>query len=130
MKKLTPNLIVDDIESSLLFWVGRVGFTRTVEVPHEGKLGFVILQLGPVELMLQSRASLHGDVAPLAEGPYRSVLYCVVDDLEPVRKALEGVQLVVPERTTFYGARELIVKDPAGNLVFFSSHAGEPDQSG
>jgi hypothetical protein len=29
---------------------------------------------------------------------------------------------VVPERTTFYGARELIVRDPAGNVVFFAEH--------
>jgi hypothetical protein len=27
----------------------------------------------------------------------------------------------VPERTTFYGAREIIVRDPAGNLIAFAS---------
>jgi uncharacterized glyoxalase superfamily protein PhnB len=122
MKKLTPNLIVDSIEASLPFWVDRLGFTRQTEVPEGDRLGFVILTRGPVELMLQSRASVQKDVAPLADGPYRSALYLEVDDLAPIRAALAGWPLVVPERTTFYGARELIVRDPAGNAVSFASH--------
>ena len=30
---------------------------------------------------------------------------------------------VVPRRTTFYGADELIVKEPAGNVVTFAQFA-------
>jgi len=120
--KLSPNLIVESIESCLPFWVGRLGFEKTVEVPHEGQLGFVILRLGGVELMLQSRASLSADIPPLAPGDHRSVLYFTVSDLAPIRQALSDYPLVVPERTTFYGARELIVRDPAGNGVCFAAH--------
>lgn len=122
MKKLTPNLIVDRIEDCLPFWVDRLGFAKTVEVPHESGLGFVILKRGEIELMLQSRASLRGDVAALAEDAHRAVLYLEVDDLAPIREALDGWPKVVPERTTFYGAREIVVKDPAGNAVFFAAH--------
>ena len=121
MEQLTPNLIVDDIELCLPFYE-RLGFVKTVEVPHEDRLGFVILEHGDVQLMLQSRASLEKDVPPLVEHGYRSVLYVKTADLEPIRRALVGVDQVVPERTTFYGAREIIVRDPAGNAVFFSAH--------
>ena len=121
-KSLTPNLIVESIEACLPFWVERLGFEKTVEVPHEDRLGFVILKRGPTELMLQSRPSLAGDVAPIADGPHRAVLYITVEDLAPIRTALADWPLVVPERTTFYGARELIVRDPAGHIVFFSAH--------
>jgi len=41
--------------------------------------------------------------------------------LAPIRKALAGWPLVIPERTTFYGAREIIVRDPANNVVAFAS---------
>ena len=122
MNKLTPNLIVDSIEACLPFWVDRLGFTRTTEVPHEGRLGFVILTHGKVELMLQSRPSVQGDVPALAEGPHRSTLYLEVDDLAEIRRALDGGPQVVPERKTFYGAREIIVRDPAGNAIFFADH--------
>lgn len=122
MKKLTPNLIVPSIEACLPFWVGRLGFEKTLEVPEGDRLGFVILHRGAVEVMLQSLASVANDVAPLAEGAHRAVLYLEVDDLAPIRAALEGWPEVVPERSTPYGAREIIVNDPAGHTVFFATH--------
>jgi catechol 2,3-dioxygenase-like lactoylglutathione lyase family enzyme len=120
--QLTANLIVESIEACLPFWVDRLGFKKSVEVPHAGGLGFVILKRDDIELMLQTRASLAEDIAPFGKETYRAVLYIKVDDLEPIRKALAGYPLVVPERTTFYGAHELIVKDPAGNGVCFGAH--------
>jgi catechol 2,3-dioxygenase-like lactoylglutathione lyase family enzyme len=122
MNKLTPNLIVASIEACLPFWVDRLHFEKTVEVPDGERLGFVILRRGAVELMLQSRASLAKDVPAIAAEPGRAVLYLEVADLAPIRQALAGWPLVVPERTTFYGARELVVRDPDGHVVFFAAH--------
>lgn len=122
MNKLTPNLIVASVEDCLAFWVDRLGFEVTVKVPHEDRVGFVILKRGPLELMLQSSASLAKDVAPLAGLAFRSALYLDVPDLAPIREALAGWPHVVPERTTFYGAQEIIVADPAGNSIFFAEH--------
>jgi len=121
--QITANLIVESIEACLPFWVDRLGFEKTVEVPHEGALGFVILKRAGAELMLQSRASLAADIPALSAGPHHTTLYITVKDLAPIRKALAGYPLAAPERTTFYGARELIVQDPAGNGVCFSMHA-------
>lgn len=121
MEKLTPNLIVDSIEANLPFWMDRLGFEKVVEVPHAGRLGFVILKHGDVELMLQSRESLAEDIPPLAAQRGNATLYIHVPDLAPIRAALEDWPKVVPERTTFYGAREIIVLDPAGNGVCFGA---------
>ena len=121
MKSIVANLIVPSIEACLPFYVQRLGFTQTVEVPHDGKLGFVILKRGELELMLQSRASALADVAGLDPGGFRAALYIEVDKLAPIRAALDGWPRVVPERTTFYGAREIIVRDPAGNVLSFAS---------
>ena len=120
IQSITANLFVESIEECLPFWVDRLGFTVTAEVPHEGHIGFVILALGDVELMLQSRASVAADIAPLANESFRSMLYIRVGDLAPLRKALAGATHVVPERHTFYGADEIIVRDPAGNVVAFA----------
>lgn len=121
MKKLTPVLVVDSIEECLPFWVGRVGFTKGVEVPHGDKLGFVILNHGAVELMLQSRKSVLDDVPAVAREIGRTALFIEVDDLAPLRKALAGLPPIFEERSTFYGAREIGVRDPAGNCVTFAS---------
>jgi catechol 2,3-dioxygenase-like lactoylglutathione lyase family enzyme len=121
MNSIVCNLIVPSIEACLPFYVERLGFTQTVDVPHDGKLGFVILKRGDLELMLQSCASVEADIAGLEHAGFRAALSIEVDQLAPIRKALQGWPLVVPERTTFYGAREIIVRDPAGNVVCFAS---------
>jgi uncharacterized glyoxalase superfamily protein PhnB len=109
----------------LPFYVDQLGFTRAIEVAHAGRLGFVSLTRDGVELMLQSEASLADDIAGLGGG-FRSALYIEVAALATIRTALADWPRVVPERTTFYGARELIVRDPAGNVVVFASRETAP----
>src|ERR1041384_7964234 len=121
MNSIVSNLIVPSIEDCLPFYVDRLGFEKTVEVPHGDKLGFVILKRGELELMLQSRASVADDIAALANDTYRAALYIETDKLAPIRKALGDWPRVIPERTTFYGAREIVVRDPAGNVIAFAS---------
>jgi hypothetical protein len=121
MKSIVANLIVPSIEDCLPFYE-RFGFAKTVDVPHDGKLGFVVLKCEAVELMLQSRASLAVDIAGVSSEPFHAEIYIEVEQLAPIRKALGDWPRVVPERTTLYGAREIIVRDPAGNLVLFASH--------
>ena len=124
--KLTPVLMVDAIEPALPFWIDKLGFTKTVEVPHENTLGFVILVKDGIEIMYQTKASVAADVGPLAKSPMGGTfLFIEVDDLAAVEKALKGVTLLVPRRKTFYGADEIIVREPCGNAVTFAQFAKE-----
>jgi uncharacterized glyoxalase superfamily protein PhnB len=125
VKKLTPVLIVDAVEPCLPFWVDRLGFTVQTEVPEGDRLGFAILVHGPVEVMVQSRASVAKDVPALAAESFRSALFVEVEDLAPILAAVAGLEVVVPERRTFYGAHEIGVRDPAGNVVTFARFGGE-----
>ena len=124
MNRLTPVLMVDAIEPCLPFWIDRLGFSKTAEVPEGDALGFVILARDGVEVMYQTRASVSNDVAPLAKSPMGgSMLYIDVEDIDAVEQALAGVDTVVPRRTTFYGAEEVIVREPGGNSVAFAQFA-------
>ncbi len=121
MLRLTPVLMVDTIEPVLPFWVDKLGFKKTTEVPHGDHLGFVILERDGVEVMYQTQASVADDVAPLANTPMRGTfLFFQVENLDDIEKRLKGVQPVVPRRKTFYGADELIVKAPCGNAITFA----------
>ena len=123
IKKLTPLLYVETIEPCLGFWE-RVGFTKKLELPHGEKLGFVILEQGDIEIMYQTRASVAEDVPALGSAPmHGTFLYIEVSDLNAIEQALAGVEPVIPRRTTFYGADELIVREPAGNVVSFAQFA-------
>jgi uncharacterized glyoxalase superfamily protein PhnB len=121
--KITANLFVDSIENSLEFWVGRMGFEQTVGVPEGDRLGFVILVRDGAELMMQTLESLRKDApefAPSAVG-VGSGLFIEVSDFEDVLKRLEEYPVAMAERTTFYGMREIGVRDPAGHIVIFAA---------
>lgn len=119
--RLAPVLMVDAIEPCLSFWVDRLGFNKVVEVPHEGRLGFVSLEKDGIQIMYQSRDSVAADIPPIAKSPMKGTfLFIEVDDLDAVQKALGGVDLVVPRRKTFYGSEELILREPAGNHITFA----------
>ena len=122
VRKLTPVLVVDEIEPCLSFWTERLGFAKTVEVPEGERLGFVILERDGIEVMYQSRASIEKDVPSLASGPrgHSTVLFIQVSDVTAVEQAMSGVDVVVPRRRTFYGTDEIGVRDPGGHVVIFA----------
>jgi len=122
--KITAVLIVEEIEKSLGFWVDRMGFTKTVEVPEEDRLGFVILVRDGAELMMQTIASVRKDEPKFAPDSVQTKgcgLFIEVEDFEDVRKRLEGYPVVMPERVTFYGMREIGVAEPGGHTVVFAA---------
>lgn len=130
VKKITPVLFVEEIEPCIKFWVERMGFQKTVEVPEGSKLGFAMLQKGNVELMYQSYASADKDAAAFSQlvrkGP--TFLYVEVESLDETIAAIKGAEVVMPVRTTFYGAREIGVKDPAGHFITFAQFGTAPQQ--
>ncbi len=118
--KVTPVRIVDRIEPCLPFWCDALGYEKRAEVPHEAALGFVLLEGAAGEVMLQSRASLAADLPAVAARAPDTVLFVEVDSLKSALAATKRFELLVPERTTFYGMREACVIDPAGTLVLFA----------
>lgn len=122
LKKVVPIIAVDAIERCLPFWTDRLGFVLAVQVPHEGRLGFVILVKDGCEVMYQTRASMEADVPGVAAGSagHGITLYIDVDDINAVERVVAGLEVVVPRRTTFYGAEEIFVRAPCGTVVGFA----------
>ncbi len=127
-EKDQPVLLVEEIEPCMKFWVERLGFEKTVEVPDGNTLGFIILRKGNVEIMYQTFASAAKDVSALEKetniGP--TFLYVEVGKLDPILDAMKGANVFLPVRTTFYGAKEIGVKDPAGHFVVFAEMNAAP----
>jgi uncharacterized glyoxalase superfamily protein PhnB len=124
VKRLTPNLYTDDVASCAKFWVERMHFEKTIEVPDGDKLAFAALQKGGIELMYGSYQSLEkeADVAKVFKRG-TGTLFVEVDDLDAVVAAMKGVPMVAPVHKTFYGSTEFTVQDPAGHLVTFAQFA-------
>ncbi|HUI57307.1 MAG TPA: VOC family protein [Bryobacteraceae bacterium] len=126
VKKITAVLLVEEVEPCVKFWVEQLGFTKTGEVPEGDKIGFAMMQKGSAEIMYQSFASVHQDNpnadAVARKGP--TFLYVEVDNLAETIAAIKGAEVVMAERTTFYGAREIGVKEPGGHYVTFAQFGG------
>ncbi len=117
--KITPVLMVEEVEKSLPFWVERMGFQKTVEVPEGDRLAFAILVRDGAEVMLQSSASVRKDepkFAPKSDSNAAS-LFIEVDDFSDAVRRLEGYPIAMPTRDTFYGMREIGVFEPGGHIV-------------
>jgi len=123
VKRITPVLFVEAIEPCLPFWMDRLGFEKTAEVPDGDRLGFVMLQKGGVEVMYQTYASVGKDVPAYGADVMRSktFLYVEVDDFDALLPKLKGVPVTEPERKTFYGMREIGVREPGGHFVTFAA---------
>jgi hypothetical protein len=121
--KITAVLMVDAIENSLPFWVDRMGFVKTVEVPERDRLGFVILVRENAELMLQTIESVRKDAPQFVSEarPSGVGLFVEVDNFDDIRKRLESYPIALSERVTFYGMREIGVREPSGHIVTFAA---------
>ncbi len=134
MKKITPLITVSAIEPCLSFWNG-LGFEVTAQVPHEGALGFVMLTHGDLVVMYQSEASVQADLGESGapEGMAREMarstvtLFVEVDDLDDIIDAMDGYDVLVPRRQTFYGMDEIFVRAPCGTVVGFAARTGEDE---
>lgn len=128
VKRVTPVLYVAEIEPCVTFWTERLGFKKTAEVPDGDRLGFVILERDGLEIMYQSFASAEKDAPTVAReiNGGRTFLYIEVDKLQPVLESMKNANIVVPLRTTFYGATEIGVKDPAGHVIVFAEIKAAP----
>lgn len=128
VQKITPVLVVEKIEPVVGFWK-KLAVPPTTEVPSSGGDGlvFAIFSAAGVEVMYQTAASVQEDLVGAASvkeafrsGPQQSTLYIEVGNLAEVESRLQGEQLVMPRRTTFYGATEVAYADPAGNIIVFA----------
>ena len=131
INKSTPILHVKAVEPSLKFWNERFGFKTTIQVPEGDHIGFAAIDNDNVELMYQTYEGMKSDESnPLAaaveQGP--SFIFMEVADINRVTSALKRAEIVQELHETFYGAKEVVAKEPGGHFVIFSQLPEQPQQ--
>src|SRR5947208_290384 len=120
VKRITPVLLVKEIEPVVPFWVDRLGFAKTIEVPDGNKIGFVAFQKGATEVMYQTYSSVEKDAPPSMSAEARkgpTYLYIEVDNFDAVLDSVKDMKIVMPVRTAFYVMMEFAVQDPGGHTI-------------
>ncbi len=140
IQSISPLITVAEIEPCLDFWTEALGFTVTATVPADpslmgtdaaegAPLGFAMLQSGEATIMLQTGASMDGDLPGLSDEvqPSTAMLFMKVEALEPYLPRLDGVDVVHERRTTFYGMDEIFVRGTCGTIVGLAAPMAEED---
>lgn len=125
-KKLTPNIMVEDVNRTIDFYKNFLGFELLVSVPEEGQFAWAMLKRDEVEMMFQSRTSLGEEIPALQQKDIGGSLtfYIEVDDVKELYERLRGsVTIVQDMHQTFYGAQEFAIQDCNGFILSFSQTA-------
>ena len=129
LKKLTPNLMVENVAETLAFYRETLGFEIVTTLPEKEPFDFAIVHRDGVELMFQSRLSLSENVPALTGSAIGAsqTFYIEVEGIRDLYEALrEKVEIVVDFHTTFYGTQEFYFRDLNGYILSFS----QPSQPG
>lgn len=120
--KLTPNLVVRDVQAAVKFYQSVLGFQLGISVPDGPPYVFASVTNGAgVEIFFNDQKAVGEDYPPLAKDPLGGTLTLFLEckGIEEVLKAVEksGAPIVMPLKTQFYGMREFAFRDPEGWIV-------------
>jgi lactoylglutathione lyase len=122
LKKLTPNLVVSNVEQSVAFYRDVLGFTLTATVPDASPYVFAIVQSGGVEVFLNAPGPAIAEYPAFAGRAIGGTLtlYIEVERIKSLYDALKPrVPIVTPLEAKFYGVTEFVIQDPDGYLITF-----------
>jgi len=122
--KLTPNLLVANVERSLAFYVDVLGFARGLTVPDQSPFVFASVTGGSVEIFFNDHAAAAKDNPAFAAVPVGGKQHSMFIEVEGVDALHDRVKpratIVMPLVTQWYGMREFAIEDPDGYMIIFA----------
>ncbi len=127
-QKLTPNLVVRDVEASMKFY-SLLGFSPAITVPEKPPYIFGSVVAGGVEIFFNDHNAVAEDYPSLAARPIGGslTLFLEVEGIQEVLNAVQktGAKITMPLRDQFYGMREFAFADPEGWVVTIAEKLGK-----
>ena len=123
LKKITPNLVVSNVERSLAFYRDVLGFAVTATVPDASPYVFAALSSGPIEVFLNAREAAVAEYPALKD---RSIggtftLFIEVVNIRQAYDTLKSqVTVVMPLEKKWYGVTEFAFQDQDGYVITFA----------
>ena len=133
-KKLTPNMMVNNVRESVVFYTNILGFSLNMVVPEDSKTidnelkpgknyVYAMVSRDDVYIMLMNKDAF-GEDLPMLKGTFIGAsvsFYCDVDNIKEVYNSLKDkVNIIVNLHTTWYGMQEFYIKDCNGYILGFA----------
>ncbi len=124
LQKLTPNLMVEDVKTTVDFYRDVLGFSLLVAVPPDSEQpDWAMMQRDGVPIMFQSRRSLAEELPDLTGVPIGGSLtfYIEVEGVKALYQALKDrVKIMQELHRTFYDTEEFSFRDCNGYILAYS----------
>ena|SRR5947209_5097329 len=123
LKKMTSNLMVEDVNKTIAFYKDVLSFELLATVPETGQFNWAMMRRDNVEIMFQARASITEEFPVLKDRVIGGSLtfYIEVEDIQALYTRLQDHVTIVQEmHTTFYGTREFAILDCNGFVLSFA----------
>lgn len=125
-EQIIPELIVDDIEGIVNFFVNKFDFEVKATDPEEGHYTWVQIANGNNHIMMQETEATKLEIPELKSRiTGTDLLMLKLEDAEAVRNVYERfcnepTSIYMQIRETEYGSCEFGVKDPEGRYIIVS----------
>jgi uncharacterized glyoxalase superfamily protein PhnB len=128
-KKLTPNLVVSDVEANMKFYQTVFGFQIGFAVPDQPPYVFGSVVSGSagsageggVEIFFNDKKAVEAEYPALVARPIGGslTLFIEVEGIESILAAVQksGAKITMPLKEQFYGMREFAFEDPEGWVI-------------
>jgi len=134
MKKITPNIMVADVNATINYYKNNLDFQIVMGVSEqkEVKMGdtatetiltWAMIKKDDVEIMLQRKDSM---IEELSEFKGLKIggtftMYISMQDVKTFYgKIKDKVEIIKNIHKTFYGADEFVIKDLNGYIIYFA----------
>jgi uncharacterized glyoxalase superfamily protein PhnB len=122
-KKLTPNLLVANVERSLAFYTDTLGFARGMTVPDASPFVFASVTSGDVEIFFNDAATAVKEYPAFAGKPIGATgtMFIELAGVDALHDRIKSrATIAMPIETKFYGMREFAIVDPDGYVITFA----------
>ena len=125
--RLTPNLLVANVERSVAFYVDTLGFSTGLTVPDASPFVFASVTSGAIEIFFNDANTATKEYPAFANKPIGATgtMFIEMEGVDALHDRLKGlVKIVMPLVTQFYGMREFAIEDPDGYIITFAERVG------
>jgi len=133
-KKLTTNMMVENVNRTVDFYGDVLGFKFVMGVPENSQeivtarqnnqpLGFAIMKCDNVEMMFQAKKSMAEEIPEFSDMQIGGSLtfYIEVENVKQLYAKLnDKVTIIKDMQTTFYGKQEFYIRDCNGYILTFA----------
>lgn len=127
IKKITPNMMVDDVNKTVDFYRETLScFELVISDPKQGQFDWAMVSCEDNELMFQSRKSLSKSIPGLKDTKSGGsmIVYIEMDNIEELYNRIKNRVTVIKDlHRAYYGATEFIIKDINDYIVVFAKLA-------